>query len=628
MCGITGLATLGEAPEERTIRAMCATILHRGPDGEGVFVGDGVGLGMRRLAIIDLVTGDQPMSNQSGTVQTVFNGEIYNYRELRDNLCKKGYEFRTSSDTEVIPHLYDEYGIDFITMLNGIFAIALWDAEKQTLLLTRDRFGIKPLFFTVSKSRIIFGSEVKPILCADRSSRDINFEGLDQFLTFEYTVSPCTLIGGIEKLPPAGWLTWARGERQQGSYWQLPGPEQQLHVADQEATENVYQLVQDAVKRQMISDVPLGAFLSGGIDSSIVVSAMARQSTIPVKTFSIGFADQSYNELAYARAVARKWNTEHHEEVLEPSYETLIPEIIEHMDQPIADFSVFPTLLVSRVAREHVTVVLGGDGGDELFAGYDTYVADRYARHSTDFLPMPLRRFLLTLVDQLSLSSDKRGLINTLTRYLEGARLKSGLSHMRWMLFTTDTQKRQLYTRDFYEQVVGEAEHTAMNFLENGISDYVQNSTYCDVRLYLSENILPKVDLMSMACSLEARVPYLDNELAEYALRLPSSLKWRKGIQKHILKEAFALDLPEVVRGRGKEGFSIPMKNWLINEWNGMMHDILRPTVIQRDGIFRVDAINRLVEEHEQERKNHSHLLWALMVFHLWKDRFITVTNG
>ena len=414
MCGICGIGTRGEEPDPALVRRMCRSIVYRGPDGEGILTRPGVGLGMRRLAIIDLVSGQQPMGNESGSVQVVFNGEIYNYREIRHALEQKGHRFETQSDTEVIPHLYEEYGLDFARHLNGMFAIALWDDEARRLVLARDRVGIKPLFYSVRDGTLYFGSEVKCLLAAGGSAREVDLVGLDQLLTFEYTASPTTLLRDVKKLAPGGFLVWERGTLTLGRFWSLADavraqPEDGGRSEDDWASE-LKSTMDAAVARQMVSDVPLGSFLSGGIDSSIIVSAMSRASTRPVKTFSIGFQNRSYDELPFARIMAAHCKTDHHEEVLEPGYLDLLPEVVEHMDQPIGDFSVFPTLLVSRVARRHVTVVLSGDGGDELFAGYDPYVADRSAAATVDRLPAAIRRALFALGDRIPGTQAKKDL--------------------------------------------------------------------------------------------------------------------------------------------------------------------------------------------------------------------------
>ena len=622
MCGIAGVATRGPSPPRELLAAMCDAMRHRGPDGEGFHIEPGIGLGMRRLAVLDLVSGDQPVRNEAGTVHVVFNGEIYNYRELRSELAAKGHRFRGTGDSEVIPRLYEEHGLGFLSRLNGMFAIALWDSALKRLLLARDRMGIKPLYYSVRGGSLCFASEVKSILAAGGSARVIDPMGVDQLLTFEYTASPTTLFEDVKKLPPGAWLTFSGGKIHHGPYWSLPESTPAVTGDPVELAERLRHTFLGAVRRQLASDVPLGAFLSGGIDSSILVAAMKEVSPSPPLTFSIGFGDPTYSELRHARAVAEHCGTQHHEEVLTPDYLSVLPEVISQLDQPIADFSVFPTLLVAKIARRQVTVALGGDGGDELFGGYDTYRADRLSTRLLDWQPAPVRAAAEWLARGLPLGRGKRGLANELRRFLEGARLPADWQHLRWMMFLQEEQRMRLYTRDFRAQVAGAAEGLVRAVLEEGGADRLAAQMRCDLRLYLPEDILAKVDAMSMATSLEARVPYLDNEMVDLALAIPSRLKVKGGVRKWILKRAFAGSLPPSVLRRGKEGFSMPMKHWLSHEWNGLMHELLSPQSLAAEGLFDARYVERLMREHESGAHNHSHLLWALMVFQLWRDRF------
>jgi asparagine synthase (glutamine-hydrolysing) len=630
MCGISGVATKGATPSRELIGAMCDVIRHRGPDGDGMYIAPGIGLGMRRLAVIDLVTGAQPVANEAGTVHVVFNGEIYNYRQLRRELLAKGHRFRGNSDSEIIPHLYDEYGLDFISLLNGMFAIALWDDRQKSLLLTRDRVGIKPLFYSLHRGSLYFASEVKCILAAGGTAGEIDPLGLDQLLTFEYTSSPTTLFKDVRKLAPGSWLSWHAGTMREGRFWSIPTEPAAplLDVPVPEIAERLCHTLKEAVRRQLVSDVPLGAFLSGGLDSSVLVAAMTEVSPTAPLTFSVGFSDSSYNELPFARQVARHCDTRHHEELLAPDYLAMLPDVVAQLDQPIADFSVFPTLLVSRMARKHVTVVLGGDGGDELFGGYDAYQADSYSARLLDWLPQPLRASLDQLARLLPLGTGKRGVGNQVRRFLEGAALPASWQHMRWMVFLQAHSRTQLYRPQFRAAVRDQTGDLILASLRAGSArrpgnpDRLGAQMQCDLRFYLAENILPKVDAMSMSGSLEARVPYLDNEVIDLALSIPSSLKVHRGVRKWILREAFAARLPQEILQRGKEGFSMPMKNWLNNEWNPLMHELLSAANLARDGFFDGRHVDQLMRQHEARTHNHSHLLWALMVFQLWRDRF------
>jgi asparagine synthase (glutamine-hydrolysing) len=628
MCGIAGVATRGSTPSRETLVAMCNVMRHRGPDGEGIHVSSGIGLGMRRLAVIDLKTGDQPVANTTGSVQAVFNGEIYNYRELRQELSARGHTFRGTGDSEIIPRLYEEHGLEFISRLNGMFAIALWDSARRRLLLTRDRVGIKPLFYSIRRGNLYFGSEVKCILAADGSVRDIDPMGVDQLLTFEYTATPTTLFKDVRKVPPGSWLTWTDGQLLAGSFWSPAAPTVPLDIPVPEIAERLRYTLTAAVRRQLVSDVPLGAFLSGGIDSSILVAAMSEVSPTAPLTFSVGFSDASYSELQHARAVASHCGTRHDEEVLTPDYLTLLPEVIAQLDQPIADFSVFPTLLVSRMARRQVTVALSGDGGDELFAGYDTYQADRHSARLLDWLPRPLRANIERLARLVPLGEGKRGFGNQLRRFLEGAALPAQWQHLRWMIFLQDDSRARLYRSEFRTSLSDQTSELVSAGFESAGSDRLAGQLRCDLRFYLAENILPKVDAMSMASSLEARVPYLDNEVIDLALAIPSGLKLRGGTRKWILRKAFEGRLPQAILQRGKEGFSMPMKNWLNEQWNPLMHELLNADNFARDGLFDARYVAVLMQQHEARTHNHSHLLWALMVFQLWRDRFASHADG
>jgi asparagine synthase (glutamine-hydrolysing) len=638
MCGIAGIATRGMAPARELVMAMCEVIRHRGPDGAGVFVAPGVGIGMRRLAVLDLATGDQPVSNHSKTVHAVFNGEIYNYLELRRELVEKGYSLRGTGDSEVIPHLYEEYGPAFVSRLNGMFAIALWDSRQRQLLLCRDRMGIKPLFYSLHHGNLYFGSEVKCILAGGGSDRRMDPHGIDQLLTFEFTAAPTTLFTDVHKLPPGSCLTWSEEPAASGRFshrvtrfWSLDDPVEPLQAPVEEIAERLRHAVTEAVRRQLASDVPLGAFLSGGIDSSIMVAAMCETSPRTPLTFSVGFGDASYNELHYARQVAEYCGTRHHEEILTPDFLSLLPEVVGQLDQPIADFSIFPTLLVSRMARAHVTVALGGDGADELFAGYDTYEAERYAAKTLNWMPLAMRANIERAARLLPLNSDKRGFGNQVRRFLEGASLPAQWQHMRWMVAQRETDRGHLYRDAFRAEVAGGPHGGAggafaviEEALGSGSIDPLGDQMRCDLKLYLADNILTKIDAMSMLDSLEARVPYLDNEVVALALAIPSRLKLKGGVRKWILKKAFAGRLPESILQRGKEGFSMPMKNWLQGEWNALMHELLCAENLARDGLFDARYVDRLMREHESHARNNSHILWALMVFQLWRDRFAT----
>jgi asparagine synthase (glutamine-hydrolysing) len=624
VCGICGFVTFHQPGTlaEDILRGMCTTLLHRGPDDEGYYFDNHAALGIRRLSIIDLVTGQQPIGNENRTLWVVFNGEIYNYRQLRKILEQRGHVFRTQSDTEVIVHAYEEYGDACVSHLNGMFAFALWDKPRQRLLCARDHLGIKPLYYYSDGHSLVFGSELKALLAHPGVPTRMNPVALDLFLTLEYVPGPHTIYQDIHKLLPGHILAFERGNLTVHRYWNIPV---EPVTSDEEAcVEQLRDLIKDAVQMQLVSDVPLGAFLSGGIDSSSVVAYMSQASNEPVRTFSIGFADQSYNELADARLVANHFGCLHHEQVLEPDITDLVERLVTHMDEPFGDFSIFPTYLVSKLAAQHVKVALSGDGGDELFGGYDTYVAEGldgiYRR-----LPHVLRtRLLPALIGRIPPRPVKKGLINKTKRFIEGAALDPALQHTRWMMFMNAMERDTLYTHDLTASLDGNdvPAHLLAHFREAAGHSLLTQQQYVDLKTYLVDDILVKVDRMSMVASLETRVPLLDYRIVEFALNLPDRMKVHSGKTKRILRRAMAPILPDSVLKKSKQGFSIPIKHWLRQELRPMMMDLLAPDRIKHRGYFNPDTVSRWVKEHQEGRTNHSHRLWALMVFELWQ-RFI-----
>ena len=602
---------------------MSDVIVHRGPDDEGQVILGPFGLGMRRLSIIDLSTGHQPIANEDRSVWIVFNGEIYNFRELRSELEKLGHRFGTQSDTEVIVHGYETWGEDVCARLNGIFAFALLDQKKKWLLLARDHVGVKPMYYYRDSEKLAFGSEIKSILKCPNIRKSIDVDSLNQYLTFEYVPSPSSIFKEIRKLEPGHCLILQDGKIRIHRYWNfIPQPKA---WDENSASERLRELLSDSVRMQLVSDVPLGAFLSGGIDSSILVSLMARHMNQPVKTFSIGFQESSYNELKYARAVARKYGTEHHEFQIQPRALELTEKLIRHLDEPFGDFSIFPTYLVSKMARDFVTVTLSGDGGDELFAGYDTYRAQRFDRRYYHHLPRLVKREILELLARnLSPSQKKKGPVNSFKRFVRGTRLPKELAHVRWMMFLSPEERRTLFTPETLGSLNPELPYETIltHSREAEGTDDVARSGYIDLKTYLADDILVKVDRMSMAASLEARVPYLDYRIVEFALSLPPELKMKGFNTKVLLKKTFWNDLPREVQRRDKQGFSIPIKNWIRGELKPMMLDLLSEKRIREQGFFRPDTISRLVREHLEGAENHSHQLWALMVFEQWFDLY------
>lgn len=601
---------------------MCAALSHRGPDAQGVDVNQGVGLGSRRLIVIDPGGGGQPMANENRSVRVVQNGEIYNFRELRSDLEQRGHRFRSQSDTEVIVRAYEEYGLDFPQHLNGMFAIALHDSDNQRLLLVRDPLGVKPLYFGVTTDQqLVWGSETKALLASGLLPPSLSIDALGQFLSWEYVPGRQTLLQNVHKLLPAQMLiaNLSNGAITTKTYWDIPLPGDPNRAGADDWEAQIDATVQRCVKRQLVSDVPLGAFLSGGVDSSLVVAAMG-----PAKVFSIGFDDPSYNELAFAKQVAAHLDVEQVTETVRPDVANLFDTLMHSLDDPIGDFSIFPTYLISALARQHVTVALSGDGGDELFAGYESYLAERYARWY-QYLPAPLRQKLFpALIGRLPPAPAKKGLSNMLQRFVEGASYPRNLGHTRWRLFAADTLKDSLFTPEAAQQLVTPTDaHVQKLFDLAGERPVLDKSLYVDVKSYLSDNCLVKVDRMSMATSLEVRVPLLDKELVELAFQVPAKLKIAGRTTKSILKRVATRHLPKHCIYRPKEGFSIPMKHWLGTEFRPLLEHYLAPPRLAEAGVFNPSTVTALKQEHLAGRANHSHVLWSLIVFEAWQDRWL-----
>ena len=624
MCGICGGVDLGRKLQDPhpVLQRMCQVLIHRGPDDEGYFFDGEAMLGMRRLSIIDLVTGRQPISNENGTLHLVFNGEIYNYRDIRQGLEQKGHRFQTSSDSEVIIHAYEEYGRDCLNHFNGMFAFAIWDSVNRALFLARDRVGIKPLYYWSRPGEIVFGSELTALIAHPHVPRQIDPAALDAFLTFEYIPHPQTIFDDVKKLPPGHWLLFQDGRVRVEPYWNVRyNP---ITADEASCIEQLTGLLEDAVRLQLVSDVPLGAFLSGGIDSSTVVAGMSAARPDSIRTYSIGFGEESYNELPSARAVAERFGTQHHETILRPEIGGLVEKLVGHLDEPLGDFSIFPTYLVSEVAGRDVKVVLSGDGGDELFGGYETYQAEQIDRHYRK-LPDFLRRQVLPgMMTRIPPRPEKKGIVNKAKRFVEGGALPQGWGHTRWMMFLNDQEKKSLYSPALQAELAGRQPATGFverHYQDAAAWDPLAQQQYVDLKSYLVDNILTKVDRMSMAASIEARVPLLDYRIVEFALNLPPHFKRLRGESKVILRRAMSGRLPEVVLNKPKQGFSIPLKHWLRGPLRPLMTDLLASDTIRRRGYFQAAAIEQWIGEHLAGRANHSHRLWGLMVFELWQRR-------
>ena len=613
MCGITGAYRLFSAqpvPEELVDR-MCQQIVHRGPDDQGMFVSGSIGLGMRRLSIIDLVTGSQPIFNEDRTICTVFNGEIYNFQSLRSDLIHRGHQFATQGDTEVIVHLYEEYGIDFVKKLNGMFAIAIWDGPKKKLTIVRDRLGQKPLYYASIADGIYFGSELKCLTACDSVPREIDHESVFHYFTLGYIPHPWSIYKTIRQLPPAGRLV-ADGRSQTISidrYWQLD-EEIDYDQSREDASEELLHLIEDSVKLRMISDVPLGAFLSGGLDSSIIVAQMAQHSSSPVKTFHIDFTESDYSEKKYARAVAERFGTEHHELVVNPSAVDILDDLVHAFDEPFGDSSAVPTWYVSEMTRKHVTVALAGDGGDESFGGYDRYL--RILERTK------LPRFLRTV-----LGVGGHAVHHCLPRNAPGRRYFRSLGqdhHQHFIVGTGEFETREILSREFIEPIRHFSTYAAIGRGLETIhhQDPLRPYTSFDLQYYLPDDINVKVDRMSMAHSLELRAPFLDHRIAEFAFRLPANWKIDQRVTKVMLKKLFGTRLPKEITEQRKWGFALPMEHWMRKELRPALEEALEDPVMRAAGIFCNNELQSLAKEHWEGRRDRTEILWRYLFFRRW----------
>lgn len=626
MCGIVGVIDRKRrAVDEVVLARMCEAIRHRGPDEDGFYHGAGVGLAMRRLAIIDLKSGQQPMHNDDRTAWIVFNGEIYNYKEVRAELERRGHRFLTDCDTEVIIHAYDEYGADCPKHLRGMFAFAIWDERTEELLLARDRVGKKPLLYARLDDQLVFGSEFSALLQHPAISREVNREAIHHYLTFMCVPAPLTAYRDIHKLEPGHTLRYTRGgEIKLERYWQ-PDFSHKTQMSEEEAGERAVEILRDAVRVRLMSEVPLGAFLSGGVDSSAVVALMSEVSSAPVKTFSIGFEEQDFSELHHARRVAEHVGAEHHEFIVRPDAMEVLPTLVEHYGEPYADSSAIPTYYVARETRRHVTVALNGDGGDECFAGYERYAAMKLAGKYRS-VPGLLREGLIKQVVALYPTSEtRRSRVRDLKRFLDAASLPTVERYMRWISVLDGEAQADLYTTDFQYEM---REHKAAAFVApwfaraNG-AGLVDASLLADTMTYLPNDLLVKVDIASMAVSLEARSPFLDHHVIEFAASLPENLKLRGLTSKYLLKRVLAKLLPAENLQRRKMGFGVPIGHWL----RGKMQPFLRETLLSEKslgrGFFQPAAVARMVELHTRGERDYAHQLWTLLMLELWFQRFI-----
>ncbi len=629
MCGICGKLNLDGSPVDAgLIRKMAGTLVHRGPDDEGVYAKGCAGLGHRRLSIIDLsAAGHQPMTNEDGTVWIVFNGEIYNFPSLKSELEAKGHVFRSHSDTEVILHLYEEEGADCVRKLRGMFAFAIWDEKARTLFLARDRVGKKPLFYYYDGGRFLFASEIKAILADPSVDLRPDRIALHHYLTYQSVPSPFSAFEAIKKLPPAHTLLVKNGRIAIERYWKLPylpkfDASTPAKVRDLEA--ELVALLAEAVRLRLISDVPLGAFLSGGIDSSVVVALMSGLMREPVRTFSIGFHEKDYDELAFARIVADRFGTQHTEFQVRPNAVEVLPKLVWHYNEPFADPAAIPSYYVSKLAREHVTVVLNGDGGDESFAGYQRYVANELAGRS-DLLPVLLKKGLKAVSAVLPASKDPHSFSWRLKRFLQAVSLTPELRNALWLTHFNNEMKEALYAPAFREETRGIDSYDVIldRYAHAGATDFTDRTMAADVGLYLPDTLLVKMDVASMANSLEARSPFLDHEVMEFAARIPADLKLKNGKTKIILKSAFRDTLPAEIINRKKMGFGVPLDHWFRNELREMAHDTLLGQRATERGYFRKEQVAKILDEHASGAWNWQYHIFNLLMLELWHREFI-----
>ncbi len=592
---------------------MCGAIRHRGPDDDGFFVRGGVGLGMRRLSIIDVAGGHQPIFNEDRSCAIVYNGEIYNHRAVRSELEKRGHRYATKSDTETILHAYEEYGVDCVKHLRGMFAIAIWDGPRRRLFLARDRFGKKPLYYAHVGGRLVFGSELKAILALPDVARRVNPQAVADYVAWGYVPDPLSIYEGIAKLPPAHWLTFEAGRVHTERYWDVSYAPTSPRRPEEFYIERTLEILDEAVRIRLMSEVPLGAFLSGGTDSSIVVGLMSRHSTERVKTFSIGFEEPEYNELPYARKVAEHFGTEHHEEIVRPDAERDVLALVHQFDEPFADSSMLPTYYVSRAARKHVTVALSGDGGDELFAGYLRYLDGASVRAASRF-PVTLRNTVLGSIAR-ALPAGTRGIDRL--RDLLGT---SDDFYVRQMTRGLAHAERDVFTNEFLRQLeYRDPAHVAAPFLRAAREwDALSRRQYLDMHAYLPGDILTKVDRASMMVSLECRAPILDHELAEFAATIPVDLRIQGMTTKYLLKKVAERLMPAELVHRPKMGFAMPVAYWLKREWAVRSEDLLLGKSALERGVFRDVFLRRVLDEHRSGKRDNSSMIWSLMVLDLW----------
>jgi asparagine synthase (glutamine-hydrolysing) len=622
MCGICG--TLGYN-DPGLLKRMCDVMPHRGPDEEGYFTEENIGLGIRRLKIIDLATGSQPIHNEDKSLWVVLNGEVYNFKQLRGELIRKGHVFYTQSDTEVIVHLYEEYKEDCVSRLDGMFSFALWDKAQQKLVIARDRVGVKPFYYAQQNNTLIFASELKALLECPALSRQIDPQAVDYFMSFLYIPAPYSIFKGIKKLLAGHMLVCQGRQIEIKKYWDL-AIVKQTGKPESFYAESLRSGLEDAVKSRLISDVPLGVFLSSGMDSSTIVALIAKLTGQKVKTFTIGYSPEhsSFNELEPSRAVARYFGTEHHEFIVQPDILDILPKLVWHMDEPFADSSAIPTFLVSQLARQHITVALSGIGGDELFAGYPRYLGASIAGYYQR-LPMALRRLFAGVLSGLPESTGSANTSGRLKRFSRGALMPLDRMYLSWVSVMSGEQKDNLYSRQFQEELKGRSPTAIhLDYLNSvNTADFLDRALYLDTKTYLTDDLLFMGDKMSMAHSLELREPLCDHRLLELSASIPYGLKIKGFNLKYLMKEAVKDILPAQVLKAGKHGFMIPIGSWLKKELKPLTMELLSEPNIKRRGYFNYERVRGLLDRHYQGKQNLDDLIWALLILEIWHQVYI-----
>ncbi len=633
MCGIVGFLTrkASDIPEREVLRGMRDVLIHRGPDDAGEFVrpigekGPFVFLGHRRLSIIDLGTGHQPLSTEDEKVWVVFNGEIYNFRELREELRKRGHRFRTQSDTEVIAHAYEEYKENCFRHFNGMFAIGIWDEKEDRLVLARDRLGKKPLYYSFINETFVFASELKAIMAYPPFSRRVDPVSLMKYLFFEFIPCPHTIFKDAKKLPAASYLIWDKKGSEVKPYWSpFDFKRGEENLSEAEAELRIIELLEESVKRRLISDVPLGVFLSGGIDSSTVAALAQKEVPGKIKTFSIGFEDPSFDESRYASLASKYIGTEHYEQTMTPSdLINIVPTLPDILDEPMADASILPTYLLSKFTREHVTVALGGDGGDEIFAGYPTYLAHKFATQYDRYLGLfhPAINFFGNL---LPVSDDNISFDFKVKKFLSGIGYPNGIRNSVWLGSFPFSENRKVLSPEVLSQFSEDrlTEDICLHEREYPCDDQITKIQYLDLKLYFQESILVKVDRASMACSLEVRAPFLDHELIEFMMGLPSEWKLKGFTPKHILKKAVKHLLPDEVITRPKKGFGVPIAKWVKGPLNSLFRELLAFDRIRDEGFLNPEYVSALLKNHLANKRDNRKQLWTLLIWELWVSRY------